>query len=122
MSSSEDDITEVANSALEGDAVEVCPPAASDVVPPSAVADAPTENETCDGTNAVDKVSPLDSSQSMFDTETTDVVSGQRKRPLPDCSGEVEVGSCVADEVSGSSSKRTLTSPAPLEDSCSFSV
>ena len=45
------------------------------------------------------------------------MVSGQRKRPLPDSSGEEEVWSCVADEVSGPSSKRTLTSPAPLVDS-----
>ena len=117
LSSSEDDIAEVANSALEGDAEEVCSPAVSDLVPPSVVADASTENETCDRTNAVNEVTPLDPSQSMFDTETTDVVSGQRRRPVPDSSGEEEVGSCVADEVSGLSSKRTLTSPAPLEDS-----
>ena len=117
LSSSEDDITEVSNSALEGDAEEVCPPAASDAVPAPVVADAPTENETCDGTNAVDEVTPLDPSQSMFETETTDVVSGQRKRPLADSSGEEEVGSCMADKVSGPSSKRILTSPAPLEDS-----
>ena len=84
LSSSEDDIADVANSALERDAEEVCRPAASDVVPPSVVADASTENETCDETNAEDVVAPLDPSQSMFDTETTDVVSGQRKRPLPD--------------------------------------
>ena len=84
LSSSEDDIAEAANSALERDVEEVCPPAASDVVPPSVVADASTENETCDETNAEDVVAPLDPSQSMFDTETTDVVSGQRKRPLPD--------------------------------------
>ena len=84
LSSSEDDIAEVPNSALLRDAEEVCPPAASDVVPPSVVADASSENETCDETNAEDVVASLDPSQSMFDTETTDVVSGQRKRPLPD--------------------------------------
>ena len=116
-SSSEDDIAEVANSNFVTDAEEVSPPAASDVVPPSVVTDAPTENETCDGTDVEDVVAPPDPSQSMFDTETTDVVSGQRKRPLPDSSGEEEVGSCAVDEVSGPSSKRTLNSPAPLVDS-----
>ena len=114
LSSSEDDIAEVPNSALVRDAEEVCPPAASDVVPPSAVADASSENETGVETNVEDVMDP---SQSMFDTETTDVVSGQKKRPLPDSSGEEEVGSCVADEVLGPSSKRTLNSPAPLVDS-----
>jgi len=116
-SSSEDDVAEVANSASERDAQETVSPAMSDVVPPSVGADASTENEACDETNVEDAVAPLDLSQSMFDTEITDVVSGQRMRPLPDSSGEDEVGSCVADEVSGPSSKRTLISPAPLVDS-----
>ena len=83
-SSSEDDIAEVANSDLVTDAEEVSPPVASDVVPPSVVADASTENVTCDGTDVEDVVAPSYPSQSMFDTETTDVVSGQRKRPLVD--------------------------------------
>ena len=83
-SSSEGDIAEVAHFASGKDAEVVSPPATSDVVPPSVVADA------CDESNVEDEVSPLDLSQSIFDTEITDVVSGQRKRPLPDSSGDDE--------------------------------
>ena len=68
----------------------VPPPATSDVVPPSVVVDASMENDACDKSNVEDEVSPLDLSQSIFDTEITDVVSGLRKRPLPDSSGDNE--------------------------------
>lgn len=68
----------------------VSPAATSDVVPPSVVADASMNNEACDESNVEDEVSPLDLSESIFDTEITDVVSGQSKRPLPDSSGDDE--------------------------------
>lgn len=60
------------------------------MVPPSVVADASMENDACDESNVEDEVSPLDLSQSIFDTEITDVVSGLRKPPLPDSSGDNE--------------------------------